>query len=195
MTTGDAPVGVDGRPRCDWALNSVDERHYHDTEWAIPVRDDQGIFERISLEAFQAGLSWRTVLVKRPAFREVFHDFTITKVAAFDADDVARLLEDIRIIRSRAKIEAVVANARAALELPSGISQLVWSFQPDQTPVPVRATDVPPTTPDSVALSKELKRRGFRFVGPTTAYATMQAAGLVNDHLRDCWRRPEVNAR
>ncbi|QVQ54054.1 DNA-3-methyladenine glycosylase I [Spiractinospora alimapuensis] len=195
MTTAGAPVGADGRARCDWALNSDDELRYHDTEWALPVRDDQGMFERISLEAFQAGLSWRTVLVKRPAFREVFHDFAIAKVAAFDADDVARLLDDARIIRSRAKIEAVIANARAALELPGGIARLVWSFQPESAPVPVSAADVPPTTPDSVALSKELKRRGFRFVGPTTAYATMQAAGLVNDHLRDCWRRPGVNDR
>lgn len=192
--SGDPPAGTarpgpDGLRRCLWAFNSEDELRYHDAEWALPVRDDRGIFERIALEGFQAGLSWLTVLRKRPALREVFRGFDIAAVAAFGTEDVERLLGDARIIRSRAKIEAVVSNARAALALPSGVARLVWGFAPERVAVPATVTDVAAHTPESAALATELKRRGFRFVGPTTAYATMQAAGLVNDHLRDCFRR------
>jgi DNA-3-methyladenine glycosylase I len=190
--TGPARPGPDGRRRCLWALNTADEMAYHDREWGVPVRDDRAMFERISLEAFQAGLSWLTVLRKRDALREAFLGFDPTAVASFTEQDVLRLLDDARIIRSRAKIEAVVANARAALELPEGLSALVWSHAPDDAPVPRAAADVAATTPAGRELARDLKRRGFTFVGPTTAYATMQAAGLVNDHLQDCFRRGDM---
>jgi DNA-3-methyladenine glycosylase I len=166
---------------------------YHDEEWGRPVRDDDGLFERIALEAFQSGLSWLTILRKREAFRAAFAGFAIEAVARFGEHDVDRLLADAGIVRNRSKIEAAVANARAAAQLPEGLSTLVWSFAP--SPRPRRrpgAADAPSQTPESVALAKELKRRGFRFVGPTTAYATMQAAGLVDDHLDGCHVPPTV---
>ncbi len=160
---------------------------YHDQEWGRPVRDERGLFERLSLEAFQSGLSWLTILRKREAFRAAFAGFRIDAVAAFDERDVERLLGDAGIVRNRAKIEAAIANARAAAQTED-LPGLIWSFAPDPAtrPAPRTLADVPATTPESTALSKLLKKKGFRFVGPTTAYSLMQAAGLVNDHLAGC---------
>ncbi|MEV0823313.1 DNA-3-methyladenine glycosylase I [Nonomuraea rubra] len=162
---------------------------YHDEEWGRPVRGDDAVFERVSLEAFQSGLSWLTILRKRENFRAAFDRFSIPKVAAYTEQDVERLLGDAGIIRNRAKIEAAIANARAALDLPGGLSELVWRHADPGAPVPRTMADVPAVTPGSKALAKELKKRGFRFVGPTTAYALMQAIGLVNDHLEECVAR------
>ncbi|MFB4270127.1 DNA-3-methyladenine glycosylase I [Nonomuraea sp. GTA35] len=162
---------------------------YHDEEWGRPVRGDDAVFERVSLEAFQSGLSWLTILRKRENFRAAFDRFSIPKVASYTEQDVERLLGDAGIIRNRAKIEAAIANARAALDLPGGLSELVWRHADPGAPVPRTMADVPAVTPGSKALAKELKKRGFRFVGPTTAYALMQAIGLVNDHLEDCVAR------
>ena len=166
---------------------------YHDEEWGRPVTDDRGIYERIVLEGFQSGLSWLTILRKRESFRVAFANFEIETVAEFGEADVERLLADSGIVRHRGKIEAAIANARAAADLDRPLTDLVWSHAPaDARPAPKRFEDVPSVTPESTALSKELKRRGFRFIGPTTAYAAMQACGLVNDHLRDCWVRDDV---
>ncbi|WP_206068984.1 DNA-3-methyladenine glycosylase I [Nonomuraea composti] len=162
---------------------------YHDEEWGRPVKGDDAVFERVSLEAFQSGLSWLTILRKRENFRAAFDRFSIPKVAAYTEADVERLLADAGIIRNRAKIEAVIGNARAALDLPGGLSELVWRHAEPGAPVPRTMADVPAVTPGSKALAKELKRHGFRFVGPTTAYALMQAIGLVNDHLEGCVAR------
>ncbi|MFD9940803.1 DNA-3-methyladenine glycosylase I [Nonomuraea sp. NPDC059023] len=159
---------------------------YHDEEWGRPVHGDDKVFERVSLEAFQSGLSWLTILRKRENFRAAFDGFAIEKVAAYTERDVERLLGDAGIVRNRAKVEAVIANARAALDLPDGLSELVWRHADPGSPVPKAMGDVPAITPGSKALAKELKKHGFRFVGPTTAYALMQAIGLVNDHLADC---------
>ena len=167
---------------------------YHDREWGRPVVDDRGLFERICLEGFQSGLSWRTVLAKRPAFREVFAGFDPEVVAEFGEPDVQRLLGDARIIRHRRKIEAVLTNARALQHLDGGLAALVWSYEPPPRPVPSSLAEVPSAVPEAVALSKELRRRGFAFVGPTTVYAGMQACGLVNDHVADCPVRAEVEA-
>jgi DNA-3-methyladenine glycosylase I len=186
---GAAEPGPDGQLRCPWALAVPEYLAYHDDEWGCPVHDDQGIFERLCLEAFQSGLSWLTILRKRDNFRAAFRGFGIEAVAAFGPGDVARLLADRGIVRNRAKIEAAITNARAALELPDGLAAAVWEYADPDAPVPLSPADVPATTPGSKALSAELKRRGFRFVGPTTAYATFQACGLVDDHLRDCFRR------
>lgn len=190
MTAGDPSTDSDGKRRCPWAEATADYREYHDTEWGRPVRDDAGIYERLVLEGFQSGLSWLTILRKRPAFRAAFAGFDPAAVAAFDAGDRARLLADAGIVRNRAKIDAAVANAQAVLALPSGLAALVWSFAPAApAPAPTTVADVPATTPESAALARGLKRAGFRFVGPTTAYALMQACGLVNDHLAGCaWR-------
>ncbi len=179
----------DGRVRCSWATSAPDYVAYHDEEWGRPVHGDDRVFERISLEAFQSGLSWLTILRKRKNFRAAFAGFSIPAVAAFGEDDVARLLADPGIIRNRAKIEATIANARAALEVPGGLSELVWSYADPDAPAPRTPQDVPASTPASAALAKRLRACGFRFVGPTTAYALMQAIGLVNDHLADCWVR------
>ena len=167
---------------------------YHDEEWGRAVTDERGLFERMSLEAFQSGLSWLTILRKREAFRAAFAGFAIERVAAFGEDDVARLLADPGIVRNRAKIEACIHNARAAAALDDvGLAELLWSFAPgDERPAPERIADVPATTPESTALARELRRRGFRFVGPTTAYALMQACGIVNDHLAGCFVRDAV---
>ncbi|WP_046471068.1 DNA-3-methyladenine glycosylase I [Allosalinactinospora lopnorensis] len=195
---GTARQGPDGLRRCHWALATGDELHYHDTEWGLSVRDDHGMFERIALEGFQAGLSWLLVLRKRAALREAFCGFAPVAVARFGPGDIERLLGDARLIRSRPKIEAVVANARATLELSGGLARLVWEYAPrDRPPAPRTVADVPASTPESTALAKALKKRGFRFVGPTTAYATMQAVGVVDDHLADCFRRGtgDVTAR
>ncbi|MEV5897019.1 DNA-3-methyladenine glycosylase I [Nonomuraea fuscirosea] len=162
---------------------------YHDDEWGRPLRGDDEVFERVSLEAFQSGLSWLTILRKRENFRAAFDRFSIPKVAAYTEQDVARLLGDAGIIRNRAKIEAAIGNARAAYDLPGGLSELVWHYADPDAPVPATMADVPAVTPGSKALAKELKRHGFRFVGPTTAYALMQAIGLVNDHIEGCLAR------
>lgn len=185
MPAGEALV------RCGWADSTPDYVAYHDTEWGRELRGDQPMFERLSLEAFQSGLSWITILRKREAFRSAFAGFDFEAVAAYDDQDVARLLADTAIVRNRAKIEATVNNARAIVDLGGSFSDLVWSFAPDPEgrPAPATLADVPATTPESVALAKELKRRGFRFVGPTTAYALMQATGMVNDHVAGCWVR------
>ncbi|GAA1021950.1 DNA-3-methyladenine glycosylase I [Acrocarpospora pleiomorpha] len=177
--------------RCAWATSDPLYLAYHDEEWGRPVRDDDGVYERVTLEAFQSGLAWITILRKRENFRAAFDGFSIAKVAAYGEGDVARLMADPGIVRNRAKIEAAVANARAAQELPDGISALVWKYADPDAPVPQTMADVPATTPGSTALAKDLKKHGFRFVGPTTAYALMQAIGLVNDHIADCVaRRP-----
>ena len=173
--------------RCPWAEGSDDYRRYHDEEWGRPVRGDDALFERLSLEAFQSGLSWITILRKRENFRRAFAGFSIEEVARFGDADVERLMGDAGIVRNRAKIEAVLANARAAAALDGSLTDLVWSHAPTEPrPAPKTLDDVPATTPESKALAKALKARGFVFVGPTTAYATMQACGLVNDHLEDC---------
>jgi DNA-3-methyladenine glycosylase I len=167
---------------------------YHDDEWGRPVNGDDAMFERLSLEGFQSGLSWLVILRKRPAFRAAFADFSIPRVARFGRGDVDRLLADAGIVRNRAKIEATIANARAALDLPDGLSALVTSFGPaEPLPVPATVADVPAVSRESTALAKELRRRGFRFVGPTTLYALMQATGLVDDHLAGCFRRGEAD--
>ncbi|HXZ65033.1 MAG TPA: DNA-3-methyladenine glycosylase I [Streptosporangiaceae bacterium] len=182
-------AGPDGLLRCPWSLTSPDYLRYHDEEWGKPVRDDIGIFERLCLEAFQAGLSWLTILRKRENFRRAFAGFDIETVAQFGPADVARLLADPGIIRNKAKIEAAVANARAALGLADGLAAQVWKYADSAAPAPVSLADVPASTSASRALAKDLRSRGFRFAGPVTAYATMQACGVVNDHLAGCVSR------
>ncbi|MFC3997569.1 DNA-3-methyladenine glycosylase I [Nocardiopsis sediminis] len=186
-----AVVGEDGLGRCPWAVTHPLNLHYHDTEWGQPVHGEQALFERISLEAFQAGLSWLTILAKRPAFRTAFADFAPDAVAAFTDDDVERLMADTAIVRNRAKIEAARTNARATIALRDhgGLDALIWSHLPRDTPAPRTAEEVPTATPASRALAADLRTRGFRFVGPTTAYALMEAIGLVDTHLTGCHRR------
>jgi DNA-3-methyladenine glycosylase I len=189
-------VGEDGRPRCSWGLSAPDYVAYHDEEWGRPVTDDRGIYERLTLEAFQSGLSWLTILRKRDNFRAAFDGFDFERVAGYSDRDVERLLGDAGIVRNRLKIEAAIANAGATLALADGgesLAALAWSFRPENERAP-QAGEVAATTPESKALAKELKRRGFRFVGPTTAYALMQAVGIVNDHLAGCAMRDEVEA-
>lgn len=190
-TDTEGPVlGPGGLPRCPWSLSAADYVAYHDQEWGLPVRTDQGLYERLCLEAFQAGLSWLTILRKREAFRRAFDGFRLESVATYRESEVDRLLADRSIVRNRRKIEAAIANARAALRLPEGLAALVWSYAPaERRRAPETLADLPAWTPDSQALADELKRRGFRFAGPTTVYATMQACGLVNDHLAGCFRR------
>lgn len=187
-------VPDDGRVRCGWLdgsrLAPVDYllyRDYHDDEWGRPVRDSAHLFERISLEAFQSGLSWLIILRKRENFRAAFDGFDIDRVADYTDGDVDRLMADTGIVRNRAKIEATIANARAAAALDVDLAELLWSFAPAPRPRPADLTQVPAVTPESTAMAKELKRRGFRFVGPTTAYALMQATGMVDDHVATCW--------
>jgi DNA-3-methyladenine glycosylase I len=185
-----AVAGPDGLRRCDWAYGVPEYVAYHDDEWGRAVRGDDAVFERLVLEAFQSGLSWITILRKREAFRAAFAAFSMTAVAEFTDADVERLLSDASIVRNRAKVVASIANARAALAVPEGLSELVWSFAPTRRRrAPARSTEVPAVTPESTAMAKELKKRGFRFVGPTTAYAHMQATGMVNDHLASCYVR------
>jgi DNA-3-methyladenine glycosylase I len=187
-----AEPGPDGLVRCPWAFSSPEYLGYHDREWGRPVRSDQGVFERLCLEGFQSGLSWLTILRKRENFRAAFAGFAPATVAQFGPADVARLLADAGIIRNRAKIEAVIRNAAAALAIPDGIAALVWSYSGDPAappPAPVSMADIPSSTPASQALAKELRRRGFSFTGPVTVYATFQACGVVNDHLVDCFVR------
>jgi DNA-3-methyladenine glycosylase I len=188
-TPTDPVRGPDGLLRCPWALSSDEYRGYHDDEWGRPVRDDRGIFERLSLEAFQSGLSWLTILRKREGFRAAFAGFDIHAVADFGPGDVARLLGDPGIVRNRAKIEAAIGNAKAALTLPDGLAALVWSYAGGQERAPVTLADVPASTPASKALARELRRYGFSFTGPVTVYATLQACGAVDDHLAACFRR------
>ena len=190
----DILIGADGRGRCGWAGATADYLAYHDDEWGVPQRDEVRLFEKLCLEAFQSGLSWLTILRKREAFRAGFAGFEPARVAAFGPADVERLLADRGIVRNRAKVEAAIANARAALELPEGLSALLWSFAPDPAgrPRPRSFAEVPATTAESTAMARELRRRGFRFVGPTTAYALMQSCGLVDDHLSGCWRATEA---
>ncbi|TMG34323.1 MAG: DNA-3-methyladenine glycosylase I [Chloroflexi bacterium] len=183
--------------RCGWALSAPEYLVYHDTEWGRPVLTDNGLYERLCLEGFQAGLSWITVLRRREGFRAAFKDFQIEAVARFGPREVARLLQDTHIIRHRGKIEATIENARRALETIAdmgSLARLLWSFRPSPGRAPATIATIPARTPESIALSKELKRRGFRFVGATTTYAVMQACGLVNDHIRGCWVRPAVES-
>ncbi|MFU8853012.1 DNA-3-methyladenine glycosylase I [Micromonospora sp. SL1-18] len=183
----DLVTGTDGLPRCAWGASTPDYAVYHDREWGRPLRGDDALYERLTLEAFQSGLSWLTILRKRPAFRLAFDEFRIEKVAGYGEADVARLLADAGIVRNRAKVEAAIANARVALELPDGLSALLWSYAPPPRPDRPRSfAEVPALTPESTALARALKKRGFRFVGPTTAYALMQATGMVDDHLGGC---------
>ncbi|MFT4124494.1 MAG: DNA-3-methyladenine glycosylase I [Microbacteriaceae bacterium] len=189
----DTILGDDGLARCRWVGTDAEYRRYHDEEWGRPLHDDRALFEKLSLEGFQAGLSWITILRRRPAFRSAFSDFEIEAVAAMTSADVARLMLDTGIIRNRAKIEATIANARIVRELvahdPGALDRLLWSFAPaPRTAAPATFAAVPATTPESTALSRELKRRGLRFVGPTTLYALMQSAGMVDDHVAGCHR-------
>jgi DNA-3-methyladenine glycosylase I len=182
-------------PRRCWATADPAYNAYHDEEWGRPIVDERGMFECLCLEGFQSGLSWLTILRKRESFRAAFDDFEPDRVARFDERDVERLLGDAGIVRHRGKIEATIANARGTVELRkqgTPLHELVWSYRPENHRAPRRAADWQASTPESVALSKALKRAGFRFVGPTTVYAAMQEAGVVNDHLADCWVRDDV---
>lgn len=187
----DLVTGDDGLARPVWASSDELLRDYYDTEWGMPVHDERGVFERLSLEAFQSGLSWRTILAKRPAFRAAFADFDADTVAAFGEDDVARLMADAGIVRNRAKILATITNANAtiALRQDGGLADFVWSFRPAATPEPRSYAEVPTTSDESLALSKVLRKRGFAFVGPTTMYALMEALGIVDTHLMGSHRR------
>ncbi|WP_333617663.1 DNA-3-methyladenine glycosylase I [Dietzia sp.] len=192
--SGDAAplvTGEDGLRRPTWAESSALMREYYDTEWGLPVRDEQGIYERITLEGFQSGLSWATILRKRPAFRAAFADFDPETVAAFTEADVERLMGDAGIVRNRAKINAAIRGAKATLDLRAegGLAEFVWSFQPAETPRPLTFEDVPTTSPESEELAKALRARGFRFVGPTTMFALMEAIGIVDTHLVGSHRR------
>ncbi|WP_375483839.1 DNA-3-methyladenine glycosylase I [uncultured Jatrophihabitans sp.] len=190
MTSAD-PSG--DLPRCAWAVSTPDYVAYHDDEWGTELHGDVALFERLTLEGFQSGLSWLTILRKRPAFREAFRGFDLSAIAAFDESDRERLLADAGIVRNRAKIDATIGNARAALDaVPEGLDALLWSFAPATHVRPETLSDVPATSAESTAMSKELKRRGLRFVGPTTAYALMQATGMVDDHVATCWRAAEA---
>ncbi len=183
-------VGPDERARCGWATSAPEYLDYHDTEWGVPLHGVTPLFERLSLEGFQSGLSWLVILRKRAAFRAAFAGFDPARVARFQATDVDRLLADRGIVRNRAKIEATVHNARRVLELQQPLDELLWSFAPAAggTERAIRIDQLPSVTAESTAMARELKRQGLRFVGPTTCYALMQAAGLVDDHLAGCWR-------
>ena len=189
----DLIVGADGRARCGWVGTDAEYARYHDEEWGTPLHGDRPLFEKLSLEGFQAGLSWISILRRRPGFRTVFHDFDPAAIAAFGDDDVERLMLDERIIRNRAKILATIGNARATLELtagsPGALDELMWSFRPTAPRARPRTfADLAAITPESTALSKALKARGYRFVGPTTMHALMQSSGMIDDHLEGCWR-------
>jgi len=193
VSRSDLLVGDDSRARCGWIGADPEYRRYHDEEWGTALHGDRPLFEKISLEGFQAGLSWITILRRRPGFRDAFDGFDIARIADYDESDVERLMLDERIIRNRAKVLATIGNARATRELtaddPGALDRVVWSFAPTESrPRPRTWGDIPAVTPESGALSKHLKKLGFRFVGPTTMYALMQSAGLVDDHLEGCWR-------
>lgn len=185
-------VGDDGRSRCAWSGSDPEYQRYHDEEWGVPLRGDRALFEKLSLEAFQAGLSWITILRRRESFRTAFARFEIAEVAAFGEADVERLVADASIIRNRAKIVATIGNARLMRDLTAGhdgaLDSLMWSFAPTAHPRPSSLADVPAVTTESTALSVHLKKLGFRFVGPTTMYALMQSTGMVDDHVDGCWR-------
>ncbi|MGJ6980800.1 DNA-3-methyladenine glycosylase I [Aestuariimicrobium soli] len=191
MTDSDLVVGDDGLARPTWAATDPLMKRYYDTEWGMPVRDERGVFERLSLEAFQSGLSWATILRKRENFRAAFADFEPDAVAAFDENDVARLMADAGIVRNTRKVEATIANARATVALrdDGGLVGFIWGFQPDETPRPTSYAEVPSQSPESVACAKALKKRGFRHVGPTTMFALMEAIGIVDTHLVGSHRR------
>ena len=185
--------GEDGNKRCAWCVSDPQYMKYHDTEWGKPVTDDQKLYEKLCLEGFQAGLSWLTILRKRENFREAFQGFDPEKVAKFTSRDITRLVKNDGIVRNRMKIEAAIANAKATLHVQDeldSLSTLIWSFAPKKPKrAPRTLSDIPATSQESVALSKELLKRGFKFVGPTTMYAAMQSLGLVNDHLATCFAR------
>lgn len=185
--------GPDGKPRCKWCAVTPEYLHYHDNEWGYPVKDDQRLFEKISLEGFQSGLSWRTILAKRENFRDAFHQFDFTKIARFKECDVERLLGNAGIVRHRGKIEAVINNAQRADELvekEGSLAAFIWRYEPSgKSAAPQSLT----TSPESIALSKDLKKMGWKFVGPTTVYAFMQAMGLFNDHVEECVIRAKVD--
>lgn len=186
-------AGPDGKPRCRWSGAAPEFLDYHDKEWGFPVADDRRLFEKLSLEGFQSGLSWRTILAKRENFRAAFHGFDFDRVARFDQRDLDRLLKDEGIVRHRGKIEAVIHNARRAQELVAregSLAAFIWRYEPD--PKQLAKPQTVSTSPEATALSKDLKRLGWKFVGPTTAYAFMQAMGLINDHVEDCVIRAEV---
>ncbi len=187
----DLVVGDDGLARPAWAAHDALLRDYYDAEWGMPVRDERGLFERLSLEAFQSGLSWRTILAKRPAFRAAFADFDPDAVARFGDDDVARLMADAGIVRNRRKVDATIGNARATIALrdAGGLPTFLWGFQPAETPVPRSFAEVPTSSPESIALAKALRKAGFAHVGPTTMYALMEAVGMVDTHLVGSHRR------
>lgn len=191
FVSADLVVGEDGLARPVWASRDPMLREYYDTEWGMPLHDERDVFERLSLEAFQSGLSWSTILRKRPAFRAAFADFKPDVVAAFDEADFDRLTHDTGIVRNQAKIRATIANAQAtvALRPQGGLAEFIWSFKPQQTPVPRTLAEIPTTSPESVALAKALRMVGFRFVGPTTMYALMEAIGIVDTHLIGSHRR------
>jgi DNA-3-methyladenine glycosylase I len=196
LSTPALVTGDDGRPRCWWGASTPDYAEYHDHEWGRPVTDDRGLYEKLTLEAFQSGLSWLTILRKREGFRAAFAGFEPELVAMFGDADVERLMNDAGIVRNRMKIEAALANARALREMHErgeSLSELVWSYGAPDAETPRTLDDLPRGfTPDSKKLAAELKRRGFRFVGPTTVYSTLEACGIVNDHLAGCWVRDEV---
>lgn len=191
MSSETTTAGADGLHRTPWGNGDALMSAYYDLEWGLPITSETGLFERLSLEAFQSGLSWATILRKRPAFREAFAGFDPDAVAAYGDEDLERLMGNERIVRNRRKIESTVQNARATVLLreDEGLPALIWSFRPETTPVPRTIDEVPTTSPESVALSKELKRRGFAFVGPTTMHALMEAIGMVDTHLVDSHRR------
>ena len=193
MTDSGLITGDDGLARPVWAASDQMLRDYYDTEWGMPVRTEQGMFERLSLEAFQSGLSWATILRKRPAFRAAFADFDPDAVAAFTDADVERLMADAGIVRNRRKVLATLTNARATVALRDtedrDLASFIWSFRPETTPEPTSLGEIPTTSAESVALAKALKKRGFAFVGPTTMFALMEAVGIVDTHLVDSWRR------
>jgi DNA-3-methyladenine glycosylase I len=190
-------VGDDGLARCWWADSTPDYRAYHDSEWGFPVADDRRLFEKLCLEGFQAGLSWLTILRKREAFREVFENFEVDRVARFDQRKFDQLMADVRIVRNRAKIDATINNASRVIELVAqegSLAHFLWGYEAENPPATVTRATLPVTTPEAKALAKEFKRRGWRFVGPTTVYAFMEAMGLVNDHLEGCHCRAKVQA-
>ena len=191
----DLVIGEDGLARPTWGATEP-LKSYYDSEWGMPIRDERGLFERLSLEAFQSGLSWVTILRKRESFRAAFDDFDPDTVAAFDDDDVERMMGDAGIVRNRAKVNATITNAAAtvALRAEGGLADFLWSFQPADTPVPIRYADVPTSSPESVALAKALRKKGFRFVGPTTMFALMEAVGIVDTHLLGSHRRTSTHS-
>ncbi len=186
-------IGPDGQPRCRWCNAAPEFLHYHDTEWGFPVSDDHSLFEKICLEGFQSGLSWRTILSKRENLRAAFHNFDFDRIARFTQHDIDRLLKDEGIVRHRGKIEAVINNAKRAQELikqEGSLAAFIWRYEPDMNPSAIPQTVS--ISVESIALSKELKKQGWKFIGPTTAYAFMQSMGLINDHVEDCMIRDQV---